>query len=144
MISSRSVHLQHLVVRSNDRTYLVGRSIQRSSDDDVSPLTKSKSKINRRHSSMIVGAGLISFHDSEGIFYVHKSPFPYNSIAALVDHIARHLADNGCLLNFVRYVLILSFSSPLFIPWTIFTLRGELQGIFLTRENCETFNNSDL
>lgn len=125
MISSRSVHLQHLVVRSNDRMYLVGRSIQRSSDDvgDVSPLTKSKSKINRCHSSTIVGAGLISFHDSEGIFYVHKPP-RFDSIAALVDHIARHLADNGCLLNFVGYVLILSFSSPLFISWTIFTLRG--------------------
>jgi len=72
------------------------------------------------------------------------SPPPFDSIAALVDHIARHLADNGCLLNFVGYVLILSFSSPLFIPWTILMLRGDLRERILTRENCKTFDNLDL
>lgn len=40
-------------------------------------------------------------------------PAPSDSIAALVDHIARHLADNGCLLNLVGYVLTFFLESPL-------------------------------
>lgn len=83
--------------------------------DDVSSLTKSKSKINRCHSSSsnrspasrgpLPSLAVIPGHQP-GIFYVHKYLHPEHSplrrSLSLVDHRSSHVicADNGCLLNF--------------------------------------------